>query len=339
MAKLTPKGEAVSGMDVVRKAIKALEKEKGPNIVIRMGDAPSMKDAIEVIPSGSWNLDKALGRGGWPRGRIAEVCGPESGGKTTVALHAIAEAQRLGGLAAFIDAEHALDPTWAANLGVTVDDLLISQPDSGEDALQVCQKLVETGAIDLIVVDSVAALTPRAELDGEVGDQHVALQARMMSQALRKLRASVSRAKCVLMFINQVRTNIGVTFGDKNTTSGGRALRFYASVRVSVAFVGRLKDGEEVVGGRRTAKVVKNKVAPPFQEGEFSIMFGGDHGYGIDPARDILMAAVDAEVVDKSGAWLSFGGDRIAQGFNNAAKRIREHDTLLDDIRTALQGA
>ena len=320
----------------IQGAVAALDKTFGTGTVIRMGDAPSMRDKIKVIPSGCLALDEALGVGGYPRGRIVEIYGPESGGKTTMTLHAIAECQKAGGIAAFIDAEHALDPQWAWDIGVDVDELLLSQPESGEEALEIASKLVDTGAVDLIVVDSVAALVPKAELEGDIGDAHVALQARLMSQALRKLKANVARSQCILMFINQVRMKIGVMFGNPETTSGGRALKFYASVRVSVAFTGKItvgpKESKEVIGGKRIAKVVKNKVASPFKEAKFDIMFGGEHGYGVDRAREMLTKAIDADVVEKSGSWFSYNGDHIGQGFVKARQHLVDNPKTLEEI-------
>ncbi|MGA2133664.1 MAG: recombinase RecA [Bryobacteraceae bacterium] len=296
-----------------------LEKQFGKGTIQRLGSAAVMPMA--VIPSGSISLDHALGVGGFPRGRVIEIFGPESSGKTTLTLHLIAEAQRAGGVAAFIDAEHALDPGYARKLGVDVDNLLVSQPDSGEQALEIAAALTGSGAVDVIVIDSVAALVPKAELEGEMGDSHMGLQARLMSQALRKLTGVVGRTGTCLVFINQIREKIGVMFGNPETTTGGRALKFYSSVRVDIRRIAALKDGESVIGNRTRAKVVKNKVAPPFREAEFDILYGE----GISREGDLLDLSVTHNLVEKSGSWFSYRGDRIGQGRDNARQFLREH--------------
>ena len=305
----------------------AIEKQYGKGSIMRLGsDEPLVRD-IDAIPTGSIGLDIALGIGGLPRGRVVEIYGPESSGKTTLTLHVIAEAQKLGGIAAFIDAEHALDVGYARKLGVRTDDLLISQPDTGEQALEIADMLVRSGAIDILVVDSVAALTPRAEIEGEMGDSHVGLQARLMSQALRKLTGSISKSNCLVVFINQIRHKIGVMFGSPETTTGGNALKFYASVRLDIRRIGALKDKGEVVGNRTRVKVVKNKVAAPFREVEFDILYG----VGISVEGDLVDRGVDAEIIEKSGAWYSYQGDRLGQGRENAKTYLEEHpDTRLE---------
>jgi recombination protein RecA len=295
--------------------------------------ARSGDEQIEVIPSGSLGLDLALGIGGLPRGRIIEIYGPESSGKTTLALHAIAEAQRRGGTCAFIDAEHALDPTYARKLGVDVDNLLISQPDAGEQALEIADTLVRSGAIDVLVVDSVAALVPRAELEGEMGDSHMGLHARLMSQALRKITGSVSRSNCMLIFLNQIRMKIGVMFGNPETTTGGNALKFYASVRLEIRRIGQIKERDEVVGNQTRVKVVKNKLAPPFRQVEFDIMYGE----GISKVGELLDLGVKAAVVEKSGAWFSYDSQRIGQGRENAKQFLRDHRNLADAIEAKVR--
>jgi recombination protein RecA len=303
-------------------AVSQIEKQFGKGSIMRLGGIDSSA-ALDAISSGSLSLDVALGVGGYPRGRVIEIFGPESSGKTTLALHVIAEAQKLGGAAAFVDAEHALDANYSRKLGVDVENLLVSQPDSGEQALEITEVLIRSGAIDIVVVDSVAALVPRAELEGEMGDAQMGLQARLMSQALRKLTGIVSKSKTCLIFINQIREKIGVMFGNPETTTGGRALKFYASVRADVRRIASIKDGDEVVGSRTKVKIVKNKVAPPFREAEFDIMYGE----GISREGDLLDLAVDKGVVEKSGAWFSFQGERLGQGRENARQFLKDnHD-------------
>ena len=301
-------------------AVSQIEKEFGKGSIMRLGGDHNFP-LIECIPSGSTALDAALGIGGFPRGRVIEVYGPESGGKTTLTLHVIAQAQKAGGIAAFIDAEHALDAKYAGKLGVDIHNLLVSQPDSGEQALEITEVLVRSGAIDVVVVDSVAALVPRAELEGEMGDAQMGLQARLMSQALRKLTGVVSKSKTSLIFINQIREKIGVVFGNPETTTGGRALKFYASIRVDIRRIGAIKDGDQVVGNRTRVKVVKNKMAPPFREVEFDIMYGE----GISREGELLDLAVKQDIVDKSGSWFSFDGERLGQGRENAKQFLREN--------------
>jgi recombination protein RecA len=313
-------------------AMAQIERAFGKGSIMRMG-ARSGDEQIEVIPSGSVGLDLALGIGGLPRGRIIEIYGPESSGKTTLALHAIAEAQKRGGTCAFLDAEHALDPTYARKLGVDVDSLLISQPDAGEQALEMADTLVRSGAIDVLVVDSVAALVPRAELEGEMGDSHMGLHARLMSQALRKITGSVSRSKCMLIFLNQIRMKIGVMFGNPETTTGGNALKFYASLRLEIRRIGQIKDREEVVGNQTRVKVVKNKLAPPFRQVEFDIMYGE----GISKVGELLDLGVKAAVVEKSGAWFSYDSQRIGQGRENAKQFLRDHRELADAIEVKVR--
>jgi recombination protein RecA len=313
-------------------AVAQIERAFGKGSIMRMG-ARTGDEQIEVIPSGSLGLDLALGIGGLPRGRIIEIYGPESSGKTTLALHAIAEAQKRGGTCAFLDAEHALDPAYARKLGVDVDNLLISQPDAGEQALEIADTLVRSGAIDVLVVDSVAALVPRAELEGEMGDSHMGLHARLMSQALRKITGSVSRSKCMLIFLNQIRMKIGVMFGNPETTTGGNALKFYASVRMEIRRIGQIKEREEVVGNQTRVKVVKNKLAPPFRQVEFDIMYGE----GISKVGELLDLGVKAGVVEKSGAWFSYDSQRIGQGRENAKQFLREHREVADAIETRVR--
>jgi recombination protein RecA len=304
-----------------------IERAFGKGSIMRMG-ARGVDEQIEVIPSGSLGLDLALGIGGLPRGRVMEIYGPESSGKTTLALHAIAEAQKRGGTCAFIDAEHALDPGYARKLGVDVDNLLISQPDAGEQALEICDTLVRSGAIDVVVIDSVAALVPRAELEGEMGDSHMGLHARLMSQALRKLTGSVSRSNTTLIFLNQIRMKIGVMFGNPETTTGGNALKFYASLRMEIRRIGQIKDRDEVVGNQTRVKVVKNKLAPPFRQVEFDIMYGE----GISKVGELIDLGVKAGVVEKSGAWFSYDSQRIGQGRENAKQFLRDHHDVADAI-------
>ena len=310
-------------------AVSAIEKQFGKGAIMRLGEGESLHAEVPVVPSGSVGVDIALGTGGYPRGRIVEIFGPESSGKTTLTLHAIAEAQRMGGVAAFVDAEHALDVAYARKLGVKTDELLISQPDTGEQALEIADMLIRSGAIDVLVIDSVAALVPKAELEGEMGDAHVGLQARLMSQALRKLTGSISKSRTVLFFINQIRMKIGVMFGNPETTSGGNALKFYASQRIDIRRVGSIKtSGEDVVGSRTRIKVVKNKLAPPFMGHEFDIMFGT----GISKAGDVLDLAVEANIVAKSGAWYSYSGERIGQGRENAKTFLEERPEMLAEV-------
>ncbi|MDQ6955185.1 MAG: recombinase RecA [Mariprofundaceae bacterium] len=312
-------------------ALAQIERQFGKGTIMRMGD--QAKVAIDVIPSGSLALDAALGIAGYPRGRIVEIYGPESSGKTTLALHAVAEAQKLGGKAAFIDAEHALDPGYAEKLGVCVDDLLLSQPDCGEQALEVVDMLTRSGALDIIVIDSVAALTPKAELEGDMGDSHMGLQARLMSQALRKLTGSISRSKTTIVFINQIRMKIGVMFGNPETTTGGNALKFYASVRLDVRRTGSIKKGDEILGNDTKVKVVKNKMAPPFKLAKFSIMYGE----GISHVGEVLDMGVEFGHVKKSGAWYAVGTERIGQGRDNSIQFLKDHTDLLADVEAKVR--
>jgi recombination protein RecA len=313
-------------------AMAQIERAFGKGSIMRMGARPG-DEQIEVIPSGSLGLDLALGIGGLPRGRIVEIYGPESSGKTTLALHAIAEAQKRGGTCAFVDAEHALDPTYARKLGVDVDNLLISQPDAGEQALEIADTLVRSGAIDVLVVDSVAALVPRAELEGEMGDSHMGLHARLMSQALRKITGSVSRSKCMLIFLNQIRMKIGVMFGNPETTTGGNALKFYASVRLEIRRIGQIKERDEIVGNQTRVKVVKNKLAPPFRQVEFDIMYGE----GISKVGELIDLGVKAGSVEKSGAWFSYDSQRIGQGRENAKQFLRDRPELANAIEAKVR--
>ena len=308
-------------------ALGQIEKQFGKGAVMKLGD-PSAQMSVETIPTGSLSLDIALGLGGIPKGRIIEIYGPESSGKTTVTLHMIAEVQKRGGIAGFIDAEHALDPVYAKNIGVDVDNLYISQPDNGEQALEITETMVRSGAIDIVVVDSVAALVPKAEIDGDMGDSHVGLQARLMSQALRKLTAVISKSNCTVIFINQLREKVGVMFGSPETTTGGRALKFYSSVRLDVRRIEALKQSGETIGNRTRVKVVKNKIAPPFKEAEFDIIFGE----GISTVGDILDLAADANIVNKSGAWYAYEGNKIGQGRENAKQYLKEHTEMLQEI-------
>ena len=307
-------------------ALGQIEKQFGKGAVMKLGDFSAMN--VEAIPTGALSLDIALGIGGIPRGRIIEIFGPESSGKTTLALHMIAEAQKLGGEAAFIDAEHALDPVYAKHLGVDIDNLIVSQPDTGEQALEITEALVRSGAIDIIVIDSVAALVPKAEIDGDMGDAHVGLQARLMSQALRKLASVINKSKSVIVFINQLREKIGVMFGNPETTPGGRALKFYASVRLDIRKIETMKQDGQVVGNRARVKVVKNKVAPPFREAEFDILYG----QGISKIGNVLDLGVNLDIVNKSGAWFSYNGERIGQGRENAKKYLEEHPEMAAEV-------
>ena len=308
-------------------ALGQIEKQFGKGAVMKLGD-PSAQMNVETIPTGSLSLDIALGLGGIPKGRIIEIYGPESSGKTTVTLHMIAEVQKRGGIAGFIDAEHALDPVYAKNIGVDVDNLYISQPDNGEQALEITETMVRSGAIDIVVVDSVAALVRKAEIDGDMGDSHVGLQARLMSQALRKLTAVISKSNCTVIFINQLREKVGVMFGNPETTTGGRALKFYSSVRLDVRRIEALKQSGETIGNRTRVKVVKNKIAPPFKEAEFDIIFGE----GISTVGDILDLAADANIVNKSGAWYAYEGNKIGQGRENTKQYLKEHSEMLEEI-------
>jgi recombination protein RecA len=312
-------------------AILQIEKQFGKGSIMKMGEADT-KMNIDVIPTGAITLDLALGVGGIPRGRVIEIYGPESSGKTTVALHMIAEAQKLGGIAAFIDAEHALDPLYARKLGVDIDNLLISQPDTGEQALEIAEALVRSGAVDVVVVDSVAALTPRAEIEGEMGDSHVGLQARLMSQALRKLTGAISKSQTVAIFINQIREKVGIMFGNPEVTPGGRALKFYSTIRLDVRRVETLKQGGDFIGNRIRVKVVKNKVAPPFKEAEFDIIYGE----GISKVGCILDLAVDKDIVSKSGSWFSYGETRLGQGRDNAIEFLKQNPELLEQVENQI---
>ena len=312
-------------------ALAGIEKQFGKGSIIRMGERPVQN--IEVIPTGCLDLDMALGVGGLPRGRVVEIYGPESSGKTTVALHVVAEAQKAGGVAAFIDAEHALDPIYAKKLGVDIDQLYVSQPDTGEQALEICEALVRSGAIDVVVIDSVAALTPKAEIDGEMGDSFVGLQARLMSQALRKLTGIVNKTNCVCIFINQLREKVGVMYGNPETTPGGRALKFYSSVRIDIRRGEQLKDGSTVVGNRTKAKIVKNKVAPPFRVAEFDILYGE----GISKEGNLLDRAVQLDIIHKSGAWFSYGDQRIGQGRENTRKYLKENPAIAAEIEALVR--
>ena len=318
------KNEKLKALDA---ALGQIEKQFGKGAVMKLGD-PAAQMNIETIPTGSLSLDIALGLGGIPKGRVIEIYGPESSGKTTVTLHMIAEVQKTGGIAGFIDAEHALDPVYAKNIGVDIDNLYISQPDCGEQALEIAETMVRSGAVDIVIVDSVAALVPKAEIDGDMGDSHVGLQARLMSQALRKLTSIVSKSNCIVIFINQLREKIGVMFGNPETTTGGRALKFYSSVRLDVRRVEALKQGGEVVGNHTRVKIVKNKVAPPFKEAEFDIMFG----QGISKEGDILDLAADAGIINKSGAWYAYNGEKIGQGRENAKQYLKDNPAVCDEI-------
>ena len=312
----------------LEQALEQIQKQYGKGAIMKLGEE-GFTGSVDVISTGSISLDLATGVGGYPRGRIIEIYGPESSGKTTLTLHAIAEAQKAGGKAAFIDAEHALDPVYAKNLGVDVDELLVSQPDTGEQALEICEMLARSGAIDLIVIDSVAALVPKAEIQGEMGDSHVGLHARLMSQALRKIAGTVNKTNTCVIFINQLREKIGVMFGNPETTTGGRALKFYASMRLDVRKIETLKRGDEMLGNRTRVKIVKNKVAPPFKKSEVDIMYGT----GISLAGDVLDTAVEAKIVDKAGSWYSYNGERIGQGRENVKDYLQSHEEMLEEIR------
>lgn len=315
----------------LQQALDQIQKQYGKGAIMRLGESGPVSN-IEVISTGSVSLDLATGVGGYPKGRIIEIYGPESSGKTTLTLHAIAEAQRKGGQAAFIDAEHALDPVYAKNLGVDVDQLLVSQPDTGEQALEICEMLTRSGAVDIIVIDSVAALVPKAEIQGEMGDSHVGLQARLMSQALRKIAGAISRTSTCVIFINQLREKIGIMFGNPETTTGGRALKFYASMRLDVRKIDTIKKGEDVLGNRTRVKIVKNKVAPPFRKAEFDIMYGT----GISIAGDILDLAADTGIIEKSGSWYSYNNERIGQGRENVKAYLEDNPAVLEEIRGKL---
>ena len=318
------KNEKLKALDA---ALGQIEKQFGQGAVMKLGD-PAAQMNIETIPTGSLSLDIALGLGGIPKGRVIEIYGPESSGKTTVTLHMIAEVQKTGGIAGFIDAEHALDPVYAKNIGVDVDNLYISQPDNGEQALEITETMVRSGALDIVVVDSVAALVPKAEIDGDMGDSHVGLQARLMSQALRKLTAVISKSNCTVVFINQLREKVGVMFGNPETTTGGRALKFYSSVRMDVRRIESLKQGGEVIGNRTRVKVVKNKIAPPFKEAEFDIMFGE----GISYVGDVLDLASNVGIINKSGAWYAYEGNKIGQGRENSKIYLKEHPDICEEV-------
>ncbi len=312
-------------------AISQIEKQYGKGSVMKLGEGANIQ--VETVPTGSISLDIALGQGGFPKGRIIEIYGPESSGKTTLALHAVAEVQKAGGIAGFIDAEHALDPKYAKAIGVNIDDLYISQPDNGEQALEITETMIRSGAMDIIVVDSVAALVPKAEIDGDMGDSHVGLHARLMSQAMRKLTSIVAKTNCVVIFINQLREKVGVMFGNPETTTGGRALKFYASVRIDVRRIEALKANGEVIGNRTRAKIVKNKVAPPFREAEFDIMFGE----GISREGDILDVATNLDIVQKSGAWYAYLGEKIGQGRENAKNYLKQNPEVREEIAEAIR--
>lgn len=326
--KMTENKEKKKALDL---AIGQIEKQFGKGSIMRLGEGAKLN--LDVIPTGSINLDIALGIGGIPRGRVIEIYGPESSGKTTVALHMIAEAQKLGGIAAFIDAEHALDPGYAKNLGVDVENLVISQPDTGEQALEITESLVRSGAVDIVVIDSVAALVPKAEIEGEMGDSHMGLQARLMSQALRKLAGTINKSLSTVVFINQLREKIGVMFGSPETTSGGRALKFYSSIRLDVRRIESIKQGDELLGNRTRVKVVKNKVAPPFKKAEFDIMYGK----GISKEGNILDAGVTSEIIDKAGSWYSYGEHRLGQGRENSKDFLRDNPNISLEIETKIR--
>ena len=328
MAKDDKKEEKIENkLQALDAAIAKIEKDYGKGSIMKLGESAKQMN-VDAVPTGALSLDVALGIGGLPKGRVIEIYGPESSGKTTVALHVVAEVQKMGGIAGFIDAEHALDPVYAKNIGVDIDNLYISQPDSGEQALEITETMVRSGAIDIVIVDSVAALVPKAEIDGDMGDSHVGLQARLMSQALRKLTSLISKSNCIVIFINQLREKVGVMFGSPETTTGGRALKFYSSVRLDVRRIDTLKQAGEFVGNRVRIKVVKNKVAPPFKEAEFDIMFG----QGISREGDILDLAVDCNVINKSGSWYAYNGEKIGQGRENAKQYLKEHPEIRDDV-------
>ncbi len=318
-------------MRALEAALGQIEKQFGKGSVMKLGEFQAMN--VEAIPTGALSLDIALGIGGIPRGRIIEVYGPESSGKTTLALHMIAEAQKMGGEAAFVDAEHALDPVYAKHLGVDIDNLIVSQPDTGEQALEIAEALVRSGALDVIVIDSVAALVPKAEIDGDMGDSHIGLQARLMSQALRKLAGAINKSKCCIVFINQLREKVGVMFGNPETTAGGRALKYYASVRLDIRKIENIKQDGEVVGNRARVKVVKNKVAPPFREAEFDIVYGK----GISKEGNILDIAVNLDIIEKSGSWFSYNGDRIGQGRENVKKYLMDNKEIAKEVEEKIR--
>ena len=320
-------------MKILQSTLDKIEKNYGKGSVMKLGDQAAVK--VDVVPTGSINLDAALGVGGFPRGRIIEIFGPESSGKTTLAIHAIAECQKAGGIAAFIDAEHAFDSFYARKLGVDIDNLLVSQPDNGEQALEIADNLIRSGAIDIIVIDSVAALTPKAEIDGEMGDSKVGLQARLMSQAMRKLTSTISKTNCCCIFINQLREKIGVMFGNPETTTGGNALKFYASVRVDIRRIQAIKDGDQNIGNRVKVKIVKNKVAPPFRTCEFDLMFGE----GISKLGEIIDLGVDYEVIKKSGSWFSYGDTKLAQGRESLKQTLRDNPELCDELEEKIRAA
>ena len=335
MAKETNDADAqrLEKLKILQSTLDKIEKNYGKGSVMKLGDQADMK--VDVIPSGSINLDVALGVGGFPKGRIIEIYGPESSGKTTLAIHAIAECQKQGGIAAFIDAEHAFDPYYARNLGVQTDDLLVSQPDNGEQALEIADNLIRSGAIDIIVVDSVAALTPKSEIDGEMGDSKVGLQARLMSQAMRKLTSTISKTNCCCIFINQLREKIGVMFGNPETTTGGNALKFYSSVRIDIRRIQAIKDGDQQVGNRVKVKIVKNKVAPPFRQCEFDLIFGE----GISRLGEIIDLGVEYEILKKSGSWFSYGDTKLAQGREQLKNTLRDNPELCDELEAKIRQA
>jgi recombination protein RecA len=326
------KDEAENRLKALELALTQIERSYGKGSIMRLGEQSARTD-VPVIPSGSITLDYAMGVGGYPRGRVTEIFGPEASGKTTLALHAVAEAQRLEGIAAYVDAEHALDPLYTKKLGVHLDDLLISQPDSGEQALDIVETLVRSNAVDIVVIDSVAALVPRAEIEGEMGDSFMGLQARLMSQALRKLTGAISKSKTCVVFTNQIREKIGVMFGPSETTTGGRALKFYASMRVDIRRIGSIKEGERNIGNRVKVRVVKNKISPPFREAEFDILFGE----GISRVGELLDLGVHYKVIEKSGAWLSFDGERLGQGRENARLFLKEHDDICKKLEQRIR--